>query len=120
MIDVSTGKKLDGCWLVLTASRWPAFHRRRLTRRLESRAFRAGLPGPELIVWLSAPLDLLRTRLEARGRTIDLEQIVTPDDLPVLESYLEEWLGDAGARVLKLDVSGREAEELVPLILERF
>lgn len=95
-----TGAEADLCWRTYST-------------------LRAGLPGPELIVWLSAPLDLLRTRLEARGRTIDLEQIVTPDDLPILESYLEEWLGDAGVRVLKLDVSGREVEEMVPLILER-
>jgi deoxyadenosine/deoxycytidine kinase len=79
---------------------------------------RASLPGPELIVWLWAPLDLLRTRLEARGRTIDLEQIVTPDDLPVLEGYLEEWLGSAGERVLKLDVRDREIEDMVRLVIE--
>jgi len=56
-------------------------------------ALRRGLPAPDLIVWLRAPLDLLRQRLQARARMIDLNQIVTLNDLPLLESYLEEWLG---------------------------
>jgi len=56
------------------------------------RALRAGLPAPDLIVRLAAPLDLLRGRLQTRARMIDLQQIVTLDDLPRLESYLEEWL----------------------------
>ena len=60
-------------------------------------ALRAGLPAPDLIVWLRAPLDLLRSRLQARARKIDLQQIVTLDDLPTLERYLEEWLGDGSS-----------------------
>lgn len=56
-------------------------------------ALRRGLPAPDLVVWLRAPLELLRQRLQARARMIDLNQIVTLDDLPLLEAYLEEWLG---------------------------
>lgn len=55
-------------------------------------ALRAGLPAPDLVVWLRAPLELLRTRLLARARMIDLEQIVTLEDLPRLQSSLESWL----------------------------
>ena len=70
---------------------------------------RAGLPAPDLVVWLRVPLDLLRQRLQARARMIDLEQIVTLDDLPVLEGYLSDWLGQISpARVLSVDVVGED------------
>jgi deoxyadenosine/deoxycytidine kinase len=79
-------------------------------------ALRAGLPAPDLIVWLRAPLDLLRERILARGREIDLEQIVTPDDLPLLDAYLEEWLGKIEpARLLVLD-AGAQEDLLSPLL----
>ena len=68
-------------------------------------ALRAGLPAPDLIVWLRVPLELLRSRLQARARMIDLEQIVTLEDLPRLEVYLEEWLGGEDPdRILLVDV----------------
>ncbi|MEN8241917.1 MAG: deoxynucleoside kinase [Chloroflexota bacterium] len=54
-------------------------------------SLRAGLPAPELYIYLTAPLDTLRDRLQARGRSIDLNTIVTIDDLPTLQGYLEEW-----------------------------
>ena len=63
-------------------------------------ALRAGLPAPDLIVWLRAPLQLLGARLQARARMIDLEQIVTLEDLPVLEGYLEEWLSGVDSQNL--------------------
>ncbi len=53
---------------------------------------RALLPLPDLIIRLSVPHEVLRQRLLARNRKIDLEQISTVDDLPVLENYLDEWL----------------------------
>ncbi len=69
-------------------------------------ALRRGLPAPDLIVWLRAPLELLRQRLHARARMIDLNQIVTLDDLPLLEAYLEEWLGGIDPdRLLTVEVS---------------
>ena len=70
-------------------------------------ALRAGLPAPDLVIWLRAPLDLLRERIQARARMIDLEQIATLDDLPVLEGYLEEWLSSMDASmVLPMDIHG--------------
>lgn len=79
-------------------------------------ALRAGLPAPDLIVWLRVPLSLLEDRLRARARTIDLEQIVTLKDLPLLDSYLEEWLaGIPNHRLLTLDVRP-EADLLTPLL----
>lgn len=75
------------------------------------RALRAGLPGPDLVVRLNAPLDLLRRRLLARARTIDLEQIVTLDDLPVLEALLDDWLTvHPPRRVVEVDVQGEDAD----------
>jgi deoxyadenosine/deoxycytidine kinase len=72
-------------------------------------ALRRGLPAPDLIVWLRAPLDLLRQRLHARARMIDLNQIVTLDDLPLLETYLEEWLGKVEPnRLLTVEISPEE------------
>ncbi len=82
---------------------------------------RTGLPAPDLIVWLRAPLDLLRERLQARARLIDLEQIVTLDDLPVLEGYLEEWLiGIPPERLLTIDTAeqGEEFTSAVNAILK--
>lgn len=73
-------------------------------------ALRAGLPAPDLVVWLRAPLELLRSRLQARARMIDLEQIVTLEDLPVLESYLESWIASMHpGSILVLDVAGQDS-----------
>ena len=75
------------------------------------RALRAGLPAPDLIVWLRAPLDLLRRRLQARARKIDLQQIVTLDDLPTLERYLEEWLGGGSSvPIMSVEITGTDWE----------
>ena len=79
-----------------------------LCRRMYE-TLRAGLPVPDLVVWLRVPLDLLRARLQARARMIDLEQIVTLDDLPVLEGYLGDWLGEIDPeRMLAVDVAGED------------
>ncbi|MBN2044798.1 MAG: deoxynucleoside kinase [Anaerolineales bacterium] len=80
------------------------------------RALRAGLPAPDLIVWLRAPLDLLRARLQARNRKIDLEQIVTLDDLPLLEGYLEDWLAEIPAPRLLVVDAGAQDDLLSPLL----
>lgn len=72
-------------------------------------ALRAGLPAPDLVVWLQAPLELLQDRLQARARMIDLEQIVTLQDLPRLEGYLQQWLAEIDpGRVLAIHVAGED------------
>jgi len=69
-------------------------------------ALRIGSPAPDLVVWLRAPLELLRSRLQARARMIDLEQIVTLEDLPLLEGYLETLLAGLNpARVYTVEVN---------------
>jgi len=73
------------------------------------RALRGGLPRPDLIVRLKAPLPLLRQRLLARARLIDLETIVTLDDLPYLENCLDEWLVKVNpAELLEIDVQAED------------
>lgn len=86
------------------------------------RTLRAGLPKPDLIVRLKAPLAQLRQRLQARARLIDLEAIVTLDDLPFLEERLDEWLGAVPpADLLVVDVAGEDAHfsGVVGRILEK-
>jgi deoxyadenosine/deoxycytidine kinase len=79
-------------------------------------SLRAGLPAPDLIVWLHAQIPLLEERLRARARMIDLEQIVTLDDLPLLDSYLENWLTQMEpGRLLTLEVS--TGKDLLPPLL---
>jgi len=79
-------------------------------------SLRAGLPAPDLIVWLRAPIPLLEERLRARARMIDLEQIVTLDDLPLLDTYLETWLSTIEpTRLLTLEV-GTSTDLLTPLL----
>ncbi len=74
-------------------------------------ALRAGLPAPDLLVWLQTPLELLRNRLQARARMIDLEQIVTLEDLPLLDVYLEEWLGGEDPdKILMVDMSREDQD----------
>jgi len=58
-------------------------------------SLRRALPPPDAIIRLRAPLTVLEGRLQARGRAID-RQIVTPEDLPILEKSLDEWLRGVG------------------------
>lgn len=86
------------------------------------RALRGGLPRPDLIVYLKAPLPVLRQRLQARARLIDLQAIVTLDDLPVLQGYLDDWLAQEDpAHLLEVDVSEQDEQfaRAVASILER-
>jgi deoxyadenosine/deoxycytidine kinase len=59
-----------------------------LCRRLHTE-LRAGLPPPELTLRLTAPLDVLQARHRRRARELD---IVTADDLPLMERFLDEWM----------------------------
>jgi len=48
------------------------------------------LPPPALLVFLSAPVEILVDRIKKRGRSI--ESGISPDYLKRLELYYEEWL----------------------------
>jgi deoxyadenosine/deoxycytidine kinase len=49
-----------------------------------------GLPSPDLLVYLWAPVEVLVERIRSRGR--DIEGGITHDYLALLESFYDEWL----------------------------
>ncbi|GAB4485827.1 MAG: hypothetical protein OHK0031_09970 [Anaerolineales bacterium] len=72
-----------------------------LCRRLYDFA-RARLPAPELFILLEAPPEVIRARLMNRQRI----NIARPDDIPLIEGFLADWLrGLPPERLLRLDVS---------------
>jgi deoxyadenosine/deoxycytidine kinase len=50
----------------------------------------AGLPNPDLLVYLKAPVPVLAERIQQRGRA--MEQGITEAYLALLDSFYEEWL----------------------------
>ena len=50
----------------------------------------AGLPPPDLLVYLKAPVGVLMERIHSRGRAI--ESGITADYLSLLESFYDEWM----------------------------
>ena len=49
-----------------------------------------GLPKPDLLVYLKAPVDVLLERIEKRAR--GMETGITADYLSLLDSFYDEWL----------------------------
>ncbi|MCP4198229.1 MAG: deoxynucleoside kinase [Proteobacteria bacterium] len=49
-----------------------------------------GLPRPDLLLYLRAPVPVLMERISRRGR--DIESSISADYLTLLESYYDEWL----------------------------
>ncbi len=50
----------------------------------------AGLPKPDLLLYLRAPVNVLMERINARGR--DMESKMSADYLALLDSFYEEWM----------------------------
>jgi len=50
----------------------------------------AGLPRPDLLLYLKAPVSLLMERIRSRGR--DIESGITEDYLTLLDQFYEEWI----------------------------
>jgi deoxyadenosine/deoxycytidine kinase len=50
----------------------------------------AGLPAPDLLIYLRAPVPVLIERIRRRGR--DIETGITPEYLTLLESFYDDWL----------------------------
>ena len=50
----------------------------------------AGLPPPDLLVYLKAPVGVLMERIHSRGRAI--EGGITADYLSLLESFYDDWM----------------------------
>lgn len=86
-----------------------------LCRRLYE-MLRTVLPLPDLIIRLTAPYDMVTRRLAQRDRI----NIARPDDLALLDSFLDEWLAAIDPdRILCLDASADDPtynEYLLPLL----
>ena len=50
----------------------------------------AGLPAPDLLIYLKAPIDVLTSRIKQRGRAI--ESGIDEDYLRLLNSFYDDWL----------------------------
>jgi deoxyadenosine/deoxycytidine kinase len=50
----------------------------------------SGLPRPDLLLYLQAPVEVLMARIGQRGRAI--ERGITPDYLSLLETFYAEWI----------------------------
>ena len=50
----------------------------------------AGLPHPDLLLYLRAPVPILLDRIQRRGRSI--ESGITADYLTLLDTFYEEWM----------------------------
>lgn len=50
-----------------------------------------GLPRPNLLIYLKAPVNVLMDRIRRRARNI--ETGITPEYLSLLDSFYDEWLG---------------------------
>ena len=60
-----------------------------------------GLPQPDLLIYLSCPVEALLERIRQRGR--DMESSISPDYLRLLESYYIDWIDNFDAcPVLKI------------------
>lgn len=61
------------------------------------------LPAPDLFLYLKAPLSVIQARFSQRGRPLE---IATPDDLPAIQQFLDQWLSPSGAlSLIEIDVS---------------
>ena len=50
----------------------------------------AGLPRPDLLLYLRAPVSVLLKRIHRRGR--DIESGITPEYLSLLDTFYDEWM----------------------------
>jgi deoxyadenosine/deoxycytidine kinase len=61
------------------------------------------LPPPDLLIYLSAPLEVISGRFAQRGRPVE---IATPADVEAMQNWLEDWLqGWTESPILVLDAS---------------
>jgi deoxyadenosine/deoxycytidine kinase len=50
----------------------------------------SGLPAPDLLIYLKAPVPVIFDRIRNRGR--EIESGITPDYLNLLESFYDDWM----------------------------
>lgn len=96
--DYSIGKSLVFASVTLAADEYTLF------RDLYTIMY-AGLPKPDLLVYLHLPMDQVRQRIRLRGRSY--EQDIGEDYLDRLQRcYLDHLQKLSGARVLVVDIEG--------------
>ena len=66
------------------------------------RPLRQSLPPPDLLIRLTAPLDVLIQRRALRTRALD---IVTDADLPAIEDLMDMWMKDNTVPTITFDTS---------------
>ena len=49
------------------------------------------LPKPSMLIYLRCPVETLMARIHKRGR--DIESSISAEDLSLLESYYDDWIG---------------------------
>jgi deoxyadenosine/deoxycytidine kinase len=79
--------------------------------------FRRQLPPPDLVIYLTAPLEVIQDRFSRRNRSLEIAQL---PDLPQIETLLQDWLAWIDpASLLVVDASADDPEYnrvLPPLI----
>lgn len=98
--DYSIGKSLVFAKVTLAPDEYALF------RDLYSIMY-AGLPRPDLLVYLHLPMERVRERIRLRGRSY--EQSITADYLSRLqEGYLDHLQKSTGQRTLVIDLGNRD------------
>jgi deoxyadenosine/deoxycytidine kinase len=80
-------------------------------------AMRQALPMPDLIIRLTAPLDVLIQRRAARTRALD---IVTGADLPVIDGLINVWMNANIVPVILFDTTQNDPDysmTIAPLLI---
>lgn len=71
------------------------------------RALRHALPPPDLMIRLSAPLEVLVKRRAARTRTLD---IVTTEDLTTIDDIIQSWMTGNTIPTILFDTSADDPD----------
>ncbi len=79
---------------------------------------RERLPPPDLMIWMRAPLDKIAERYNQRNRSLGIARI---EDMKIMESLLEDWLGENGASplfVLDSEAEDRRYAKAIPKVID--
>lgn len=79
---------------------------------------RERLPPPDLMIWMRAPLDKIAERYNQRERSQGIARI---EDMEIIESLLEDWLGENGASplfVIDSEAEDRRYARAIPKVID--